>query len=59
MEITKIHELTPIKDLKPQLFCIGRLLGMDLYIDVRGKSARKYELAKELLDNWLEDLGDT
>ena len=46
---TEKLKLTPIKDIKPQLLCIGQLLGMDLYIDVRGQNPKKYDIAQEIL----------
>lgn len=51
---TKEMPLTPIKNLKPQLLCIGKLLGMDLYIDVCGKNEKLYYTAQKLLNKLIE-----
>ena len=48
-----IDDLVPtkIKDLYPQLFCIGKVLGMNLYIDMRVQRPEKYDLAQKVLKN--------
>jgi hypothetical protein len=52
-------QLTPLKDLKPQLVCVSKLLGMDLYIDMRGEHPDKYDLAQQLLSNAFNPPKDT
>jgi len=47
--MSDLLKITPLKDMKPQLLCVGKLLGMDLYIDVLGQSEDKYELAQKFL----------
>jgi hypothetical protein len=45
--MTKISNLkaTPIRDLKPHLVFVGRLLGMDLFIDIHGQRNVEDKLA--------------
>lgn len=54
--MSKKLEPTPIKDVKPQLLCLGQLLGMDLYIDVRGEHPEKYDLAQKIYQRMLGQL---
>ncbi len=54
--MSKLLEPTPIKDVKPQLLCLGQLLGMDLYIDVRGEHPDNYDIAQKLYQKMLRQL---
>lgn len=42
-------EVTPMHDLKPKLEWVGKILGMDVYIDTSGKHPAKRDIAEELI----------
>lgn len=49
-------ETTPLHEVKPRLEWIGRILGMDVYVDTSGEHPDKRKLAENVLGRALKKL---